>query len=154
MENNKNDITFQKITKDNLNEIGDLKVLPNQVGYSNAGNWKIIAESNYYEDAWIRGIYINNKPIGLIMLSLWEPEEWYAIWKLMIDYRYQKMGFGKKVVEMAILNIKKMYPSAKIIRLTCRKKDKDESPYEFYTKIGFIENGEEVNEDIVLIKNI
>lgn len=64
------------------------------------------------------------------MLSLWEPEEWYAIWKLMIDHKYQKMGFGKKVVEMAILEIKKKYSSAKIIRLTCRKKTEEESPYE------------------------
>lgn len=147
-------IAFKKITKNNLKEIGDLTVLPKQVGYSKAGNWKIIAESNYYEDAWIRGIYFNDKPIGLIMLSLWEPEEWYAIWKLMIDHKYQKMGFGKKVVEMAILEIKKKYPSAKIIRLTCRKKTEEESPYEFYTKLGFIENGEEVDDDIVLIKNV
>jgi diamine N-acetyltransferase len=108
-------IDFKKITKDNLNEIGELTVLPNQVGYSKAGNWKIIAESNYYEDSWIRGIYFNNKPIGLIMLSLWEPEEWYAIWKLMIDHKYQKMGFGKKVVEMAILEIKKNILQPKLL---------------------------------------
>lgn len=145
---------FREITKDNLTEIASLTVLPHQVGYSAAGNWKTIAESNYYEDAWIRGIYHHQKPIGLIMLSLWEPEEWYALWKLMIDQRYQKQGHGKKVIVMALDAIKGLYPNANLVRMTCRKPEKEGSPYDFYKKLGFEENGEEVDDDLVLVKQI
>ncbi|CAO3613940.1 unnamed protein product [Cunninghamella echinulata] len=146
------DISFKEITKDNLKEIGELAVLENQV--DSGGNWKIIAESNYHEDAWIRGIYFKEEPVGLIMLSLWEPEEWYAVWKFMIDHRRQKLGIGSKVINMAILEIKKLYPKASVLRLTCRKPSKEQSPYLFYKKLGFIESGVLVDDDIELIKNI
>lgn len=147
-------LEFREITKDNLYDVASLTLLPHQVGYTPAGNWKIIAESNYHDDAWIRGIYVNQQPVGLVMLSLWEPEEWYAIWKLMIDQKHQKQGHGRTVIAMAIEAIKDLHPKANLVRLTCRKPEQEGSPYEFYKKLGFEPNGEEVDGDLVLLRSI
>ena len=130
-------ITLREITKENWRAITDLNVAPSQTTIV-ASNLKSLCESHYSEDAWVRGVYADDTPVGFLMMSLWEPEDWYAVWRFMIDEKYQSLGYGRKSMLLAIAHVKETYPSAKQIRLMSIGPDgrkgvsAKDSPYNFY----------------------
>jgi diamine N-acetyltransferase len=141
-------ISLREITKQNWREITDLCILPSQQG-NVTNNLKSLCEAHYSEDAWVRGIYADDTPVGFLMMSIWDPEEWYSIWRFMIDHRHQKMGFGSRAIKLAIEHVKRDHPQAKLMRLMSAsaegkgsgngKNDVDarDSPYWFYRALGF-----------------
>ncbi|KAF9436875.1 hypothetical protein BGZ76_002717 [Entomortierella beljakovae] len=135
-------ISLREIGKENWREITELSVSDSQVAFL-ASNLSSLCESHYSEDAWVRGVYADDTPVGFLMMSIWTPEEWYAVWRFMIDQRYQKLGFGRKAIQLAIEHIKTTHPEAKMIRLMSAgpdgKKgvDAKDSPYKFYTSLGW-----------------
>ena len=62
-------------------------------------------EAHYSEDAWMRAVYADETLVGFLMMAIWPPTDGYYIWRFMIDQRYQKLGFGRTVVGMAIQHI-------------------------------------------------
>ncbi|KAG0244458.1 hypothetical protein BGW41_007750 [Actinomortierella wolfii] len=135
-------ITLRLITKDNWREITELTVLPTQQGNVST-NLHSLCESHYSEDAWVRAVYADETPVGFLMMSLWDPEDWYAIWRFMIDHRYQGFGFGRRAIQLAIAHVREHHPKAKMIRLMSTgpegKKgvDPKDSPYQFYAALGW-----------------
>ncbi|KAF8985078.1 hypothetical protein BGZ46_006040 [Entomortierella lignicola] len=135
-------ITLREIGKENWREITELSVSESQSAVLSS-NVSSLCESHYAEDAWVRGVYADDIPVGFLMMSIWTPEEWYAVWRFMIDQRYQGMGFGRKAIQLAITYIKDTYPEAKMIRLMSAgpegKKNvaAKDSPYKFYTSLGW-----------------
>ncbi|KAF9955549.1 hypothetical protein BGZ70_010188 [Mortierella alpina] len=140
-------ITLREITKENWRAITDLRVAASQTTIV-ASNLKSLCESHYSEDAWARGIYADETPVGFLMMSLWEPEDWYAVWRFMIDEKYQGLGYGRKSMLLAIAHVKETYADAKQIRLMSigpeGRKDVSakDSPYNFYLGLGFKPEGE------------
>ncbi|KAF9291176.1 hypothetical protein BGZ68_004881 [Mortierella alpina] len=140
-------ITLREITKENWRAITDLQVAPSQSTIL-ATNLKSLCESHYTEDAWVRGVYADDTPVGLLLMSFWTPEDWYAVWRFMIDEKYQGLGYGRKTMQLAIAYVKETYPDAKQIRLMSigpeGRKDvlAKDSPYNFYVGLGFKPVGE------------
>ncbi|KAF9941314.1 hypothetical protein BGZ67_005365 [Mortierella alpina] len=140
-------ITLREITKENWRAITDLKVAASQANIVTT-NLKSLCESHYSEDAWARGIYADDTPVGFLMMSLWAPDDWYAVWRFMIDEKYQGLGYGRKTMLLAIAYVKETYPDAKQIRLMSigpeGRKDVSakDSPYNFYVGLGFKPEGE------------
>jgi diamine N-acetyltransferase len=124
-------VTLREINKENWRAVVELTVLDSQKD-NVASNVMSLCESHYAEDSWVRAIYADETPIGFIMMSIWEPEEWYAIWRFMIDHKYQSLGFGKTTVNLIISYVKENHGNAKIIRLMASDKNK-----EFYVKLGW-----------------
>lgn len=127
-------VTLRKITKENWRAVTELTVLDHQKD-NVSSNVMSLCESHYAEDSWVRAIYADETLVGFIMLSIWEPEEWYAIWRFMIDHKYQGLGFGKTTVNLIINYIKKNHADAKTIRLMVNKVK--ELPYKFYVNLGW-----------------
>ena len=153
-------ITLREITKQNWREITGLTLPSSQQG-NVANNVKSLCEAHYSEDAWVRGVYAGDTPVGFLMMSIWEPEEWYAVWRFMIDHRYQRMGFGARAIKLAIEYVKENHPQAKLIRLMSTSSEgkgskngtpavsAGDSPYGFYKGLGFRDIGElDENEEI------
>lgn len=152
-------VTLREITKDNWRAVIDLDMLDGQRG-NVSSNSRSLCEAHYSEDAWVRAIYADETPVGFLMMSIWDPDEWYAIWRFMIDHRYQGLGYGAKSVWLAIAHVRTNHPQAKLVRLMSAgpdgKKphggkpavDAKNSPYNFYYKLGFrdIEPIDEYNE--------
>ncbi|KAF9571477.1 hypothetical protein EC968_000508 [Mortierella alpina] len=140
-------ITLREITKDNWRAIIDLKVAPSQTEIL-ATNLKSLCESHYSEDAWVRGVYADDTPVGFLMMSLWEPEQYYGVWRFMIDEKYQGLGYGRKTMQLAIAHVRETYPDAKQMTLSSigPKGRKDvsakDAPYNFYIGLGFKPVGE------------
>lgn len=140
-------VTLREITKDNWRDVAALSVADSQTAIL-TNNLQSLCESHYAEDAWVRAIYADDTLVGFLMLSIWPVEDWYAVWRFMIDQKYQAQGFGRKAIQLAIAHIKEHHPKAKQIKLmTAGPEGKKgvaakESPYKFYASLGWREISE------------
>ncbi|KAJ2975566.1 hypothetical protein NQ176_g5449 [Zarea fungicola] len=144
----KSKISLRDISKDNWRAVIDLDLLDGQRG-NVSSNARSLCEAHYSDDAWVRAVYADETPIGFLMMSIWDPEEWYAIWRFMIDHRYQGLGFGSQAMQLAIAHVRANHPGAKLIRLMSASPEGKDwrdgkpgveakySPYKFYHKLGF-----------------
>ncbi|KAF9343200.1 hypothetical protein BGX26_006105 [Mortierella sp. AD094] len=137
-------VTLREINKDNWREVTELSVAESQSEIL-ATNLKSLCEAHYTEDACPRAVYADDTLVGFLMLSIWPVEDWYGVWRFMIDQKYQAQGFGRKAIQLAIAYIKENHPDAKQIRLMSIGPEgrkgvaAKESPYKFYTSLGWKE---------------
>ena len=87
-------IILKEITKENLESIIDLDVSEHQKNQV-ATNSVSIAQGHYSNSAWFRGIFLDNKAIGFVMLDLLQEENQCFLWRFMIDKKYQGKGIWK-----------------------------------------------------------
>jgi len=98
-------VSLRPITRDTVRDICLLQVSAEQAGRV-AANSVSIAEGHFYgEEAWFRAIYADADPIGFIMM--YDPtgaaspqESEFYLWRLMIDQRFQRRGFGARAVHL------------------------------------------------------
>jgi diamine N-acetyltransferase len=141
-------VTLREITEDTLRPILKLKVSPDQEKYV-ASNAVSIAQAYFQrENAWFRGIYADETPMGFLMLDDRPNEASYFLWRFMIDANYQKYGFGKRAVELLIEHVKTR-PNATSLGVSCVP-DSEGSPCAFYEKLGFVYTGEKDEDELVL----
>ena len=135
------EVSLREITRENLRPILDLSVTEAQDAFV-APNSVSIAEAHFAEDAWFRGIYADEEPVGFAMLSLRPDKPQYYLWRFMIDHRYQGMGFGFRAMEL-IVDFVRRQPNADSMILSYVKEEG--GPRDFYAKLGFTDTGEEHN---------
>jgi diamine N-acetyltransferase len=134
------EVTLREITKENLKAILRLKVAPEQEQFV-ASNAASIAEAHFEpEIAWFRAIYSGDTPVGFLMLEDNVAQQEYFLWRLMIDERYQKSGYGKKALELLFAYVKTR-PGATVIDTSCVPAPGGPGP--FYEKLGFVYTGAE-----------
>jgi len=146
-------ISLKRITNKNFNEVVKLSdtlsdyqkkcVAPNVVSLAQAYVNK--------KKAWPRAIYLGKMLIGFIMLALWDEdipkEDWpaYYVWRFMITKKYQKQGFGTKVLD--IIKEKCIKDNVKSLYISCEMDGNQ--PYDFYIKYGFVDTGINDGEQIL-----
>lgn len=131
-------VSLREVTKDNLWEILRLKVKPGQEKFV-ATNATSIAEAHYEEKAWFRAIYADDTPVGFLMLYD-DPETTdYFLWRLMIDGRYQGLGFGEQAAKLLIDYVRAL-PGATELMVSYVPEEGNPEP--FYTRLGFVHTGE------------
>ena len=138
------ELSLQALTTDNLMVV--IKLSDTLTDYQKscvAPNMYSIAEAYVNPgNAWPRAIYLDDTPIGFVMLSLIpdeieEPDKSYYLWRYMIALDYQNKGYGKSILDLIVDK--------------CRADNKDylytscemhgDMPYQFYLKYGFIDTG-------------
>lgn len=140
-------VTLQEVNRENLDDILDLKVTSEQENFI-AANAISIAQAHFYpEVSWFRAIYADRIPVGFVLLVDDPVNSYYKLWRLMIDARFQKCGFGRRALELAIEYVKTR-PGAKVLLTSCVPGEG--SPKQFYEKMGFTATGE-LDEDGELI---
>jgi diamine N-acetyltransferase len=145
-------ITLRKINRRNLDQIINLNVKPRQ-RFLVAPNAKSIAQSHYTRGTWLRAIYLDDTPIGLVLLidsslkfKTIKPDIPYLyLWRFMIDGRYQGKEYGKKALELVIEYAKSRH-NAKEMSLTHEPTKGNAG--EFYKKLGFIHTGRIVENEL------
>lgn len=133
-------ISFKEITKENWWQVAKLKVKKHQEDQVD-NNAVSIAQFQFYEDAWMRGVYVEDKPVGFVMLSIEADKNEFDVWKFMIDQNEQGKGYGKAALIKAVEYIKQNHPRAKEVGLSYVPKENDGADG-FYKKVGFIDTGE------------
>jgi diamine N-acetyltransferase len=141
-------VSLREITEETLRPILRLKVTPQQEKYV-ASNAVSIAQAYFHRDnAWFRGIYADEIPVGFLMLDDRPNEASYFLWRFMIDAKYQQFGFGKRAVELLIEHVKTR-PNATSLGVSCVP-DSEGSPCPFYEKLGFVYTGEKDEDELVM----
>jgi diamine N-acetyltransferase len=150
-------VSLREVAGETVRAVCLLDVGPGQDGLV-APNAFSIAQAHFAPDAWFRAIYADETPVGFAMLEdhslvtnrepeLHEGAEYVALWRFMIDARYQKFGFGARAIELLIAHARTR-PRAKNMLLSFVPKDNN--PEAFYKRFGFERTGEIDHGEVVM----
>ena len=97
-------VELREITSGTLRAIIGLTVAPRQRRFV-APNAVSLAEALFSDEAWYRGVWRGDDPVGFVMLEdetmqenpPSDPE--IGLWRLMVDRRHQGRGIGRAIVE-------------------------------------------------------
>jgi diamine N-acetyltransferase len=132
-------VSLREVNEENLWPVINLSVTEAQERMV-ASNAASIAQAYFNRDiAWFRAIYAGDEPVGFLMLEDQPEKQEYFLWRLMIDARYQRMGFGSKAMSLLIDHVKTR-PGA--IELRTSYVPEEGGPGPFYRRLGFEETGE------------
>lgn len=134
---NKPSITLKEITQETLWPIMKLEVAEEQRAFV-APNAHSIAEAHFSQEAWFRGIYRGDQPVGFVMLYADTVKPEYFLWRLMIDKEHQHQGYGLQAMQQVIAHVKTL-PGARELLASYAPGEGNPSP--FYYRLGFEETG-------------
>ena len=146
-------VTLREITDDNRDAVTALSAGPAEGRFvaSVAKSFKD-AEETPEGHPWYRAIYAGDVPVGFLMLS-WDVTPapgilgpWF-LWRLLIDERYQRHGYGRDALRVVIELIR----AAGATELLTSYVPGDGGPWPFYEKLGFRPTGE-IEEDEIVIR--
>ena len=155
---NKNSIvTLREVTKSSVRTISLLDVGPGQNGLV-APNAFSIAQAHFHSEAWFRAVYADETPVGFAMLEDWsqvsgrEPEKfegepYVALWRFMIDHRFQKFGFGAQAMHLLIAHARSRPDTANMLLSFVPIEN---NPERFYTRFGFTRTGTMDGDEVVM----
>ena len=106
------------------------------------------------------GIYENETLVGFLMIGFDIDDYWddapsiakgnYNLWRLMIDKAYQRRGFGKEAVQLA-LDFIKSFPCGEAEYCWLSYEPENEVARQLYHSFGFSETGEVDGEELVAV---
>jgi diamine N-acetyltransferase len=98
------------------------------------------------------GLYDGDTPVGFVMLSDEVDGPGYIahyLWKLMIDARHQRRGYGTAAVDL-VADFFRRRPGVEVLWTSAGQGEG--SPIPFYERYGFVRTGEVVLDDEVLLR--
>jgi diamine N-acetyltransferase len=104
-------VTLREITAETVRVVTRLAVLPEQRGFV-ATNAESLAQALFSEEAWYRAIYAGDTPAGFVMLydeslrSSPPPAPQIAVWRFMIDAKFQRQGLGTEAMRAIIAHVR------------------------------------------------
>lgn len=158
-------IHLEKIDKHNVWDILELKVAEFQ-------NDHLASNSESIIDAYVAigtgctafpfGIYDDEKPVGFVMIgfnanALYDDDleimkSNYLLWRLMIDAKYQKQGYGREAVKLALAFIR-TWPCGQAEYCVTTYEPENNIARKLYQSLGFVETGEkDEGEDVAALK--
>lgn len=141
------DLQLVEITAETLFPVIRLAVAPDQRGFV-AENAVSIAQAHFEPAAWFRALAAGGEPVGFAMLhdpslpgAAPDPEgdpATVTLWRLMIDQRFQRRGFGRRAIELLTAHVR---TRPGIARFATTWVPGPGSPGPFYRGLGFVETG-------------
>ncbi len=131
-------VSLREVTAETVREICKLDVSEYQKKFV-APNAVSIAQAYFQPKAWFRAIYADETPVGFLMLYDDPEAPEYFLWRYMVDARYQKLGFGKRAMDLLVEHVRTR-PNAHQLLLSCVPGE--DGPEPFYTRNGFTRTGE------------
>ncbi len=144
-------VSLREVTKETLRQVTRLRVRPDQERLV-ATNAESIAEAYFSPgEAWFRAVYLDDTPVGFVMLEDDPAAGRYYLWRFMIDARYQRGGVGRRALELLFEHVRTR-PGAKVLYTSCVPGEG--SPGPFYEKMGFVYTGEEDEGELVMRREL
>jgi diamine N-acetyltransferase len=139
-------VTLREITEENRADVESLHVTPDQEAYV-AGVAASLAEATATPNAcpWYRAVYADEVPVGFVMISDNIPSERteylgpYFLWRLLVDVRYQGLGYGKAALDLVVDYVRSRPGADRLYSSVVP--GEDGSPLGFYLKYGFVLTG-------------
>jgi diamine N-acetyltransferase len=145
-------VSLRPLSESNRQAVEALRVSPSQARFV-SGVAESLREAAEHPDAralyWV--VYAEGTPVGFVMIAGEVGSSDYIphyLWKLLIDERYQRRGFGTATLDLIVEYFRRQ-PGVEV--LTTRAAQGDGSPIAFYERYGFEQTGE-VSDDEVLLR--
>lgn len=135
-----NQITLREMTKDNFYNVCELSVKEEQKGLVDS-NAVSIAEAYFSDHAWLRAIYLDDTPVGFVMLDARPDVPKYYLWRFMVDANYQGYGIGRKAMTLLAKEIKSWPGGTELFTSIVPS---EHGPQKFYESLGFELTGQMV----------
>ncbi len=145
-------VSLREITAETVRKITSLVVAPSQERFV-ASNAISLAEALLSPEAWYRAIYLDDAPVGFVMLydeTFQSPpptEPQIAIWRFMVDARFQGQGIGREALEQIVAHAQSIRVFSSLLVSYVPGSG---SPESFYKNFGFLPTGEIDDGEIVL----
>ncbi len=147
-------VSLRPITESNREAVEALRVAPGQERFVSSvvdSLLEAIEEPGGRALYW--AVYAEETPVGFVMISdEVEPGPDYIphyLWKLLIDERYQRKGFGTATLDLIVEYFR---GRAGFEVMSTSAGQGDGSPIAFYVRYGFEQTGEIVFDDEVLLQ--
>jgi diamine N-acetyltransferase len=147
-------VTLREVTDENRDAVLAVRVVPAQERFVGTVAGALLdAQEIPQGKPWYRAIYVDDEPVGFVMLS-WnvtpEPPRiigpWF-LWKLLVDERHQRRGYGREAVKL-VAEIARANGAAELLT-SCVLGEGGPEP--FYRRLGFHPTGElDENGEIIL----
>ena len=148
-------VSLRPINESNREAVEALEVAPDQQQFvSNAADSIREAAKEPDGRALYWAIYADGTPVGFVMISdeVGSPDYIpHYLWKLLIDERYQRQGFGTATLDL-IVEYFRGRPGVEVLSTSAGQGDG--SPITFYERYGFKRTGDVVFDDEVLLRLI
>lgn len=138
-------VTLREVTEDNLESVLALRTTPDQERFVSTVRGSLAEAAAHPEgNPWYRAVYADERPVGFVMLS-WDVEPrlpdirgpWF-LWKLLIDHRHQRAGYGREVVRQVVELVRAQNGT----ELLTSHVPGEGGPAGFYARLGFVPTGE------------
>lgn len=147
-------VSLREITDENRRALLAVGVAPEQKRFVGTVAGALVDAQEVPEaKPWYRAIYVDDQPIGFVMLS-WNVTPappriigpWF-LWKLLVDERHQRRGYGREAVRL-VAEIVRANGGAELLTSCVPGGD---GPEPFYRRIGFRRTGEfDENGEVIL----
>lgn len=128
----------------------ELKVRRSQQAFV-ASNAESIEEAEDGDHCVPLAIYDADVPVGFAMYALDPDDGNYWIYRLMIDQRYQRLGYGRQAL-IELLKVMSQLPGCSHVTLGVLPEN--EAAIALYRSLGFRETGQIIGGEIVLRRNV
>ncbi|OWT48383.1 GNAT family N-acetyltransferase [Bacillus sp. K2I17] len=128
---------LKPIHKNNWKEAIRLSVKKEQQTFI-ASNLYSIAEVQFLNNFYTKGIYLDEKMIGFTMFGIDSDDNNYWIYRLMIDEKFQGKGIGKQAIYLIINEIRRNNHT-NISLIMIGYAPENHTAKFVYKKVGFIE---------------
>lgn len=140
-------IKLEPVTKHTFQAIIDMKLPPEQ-GCFVAPNVASLALAWLYpQEARPYAVCNDHDVVGFMMLDWDEGERSVGIWRFMIAAEYQHKGYGRKAM-IAAIEIVRSTGKFDLMHLNCVPGN--QAAYQLYLSLGFRENGEVEDGELVM----
>jgi diamine N-acetyltransferase len=140
-------VTLRRIDSDNKQSVLEMDVHPLQSRYV-ASNAASLAAAEGNLGSWFRAVYADEMPVGFVLI--FDPrhpgavangpieQDEIGLWRLMIDRRYQRLGFGRNALDLVFAEFRKRPGVRKMLSSFVPG---TEGPEAFYLAYGFTKTG-------------
>ena len=138
-------ITLREINRSNFDAVLDLSV-SNEQKHFVASNLYSMAQAKACPECIPLAIYDEESLVGFLMYCMDEDDKEYWIYRLMIDQKYQRLGYGRKAMKCVLSKISedkqhnKVYISFEPENIAAKT---------LYEELGFQPDGRFVDGEIV-----
>ena len=144
-------VSLRPLTDENREAAEALRVAPGQERFvSNVVDSLREAAEHPGAHARYWVVYAEDTPVGFVMIAdeVDAPEYTpHYLWKLLIDERYQRRGFGTAVLDLVVERFRGR-PGVEALNTSAGQGEG--SPIAFYERYGFERTGEVLHDEVVL----
>jgi diamine N-acetyltransferase len=134
-----NNLELREITLENLDEVIDLEVGPDQKELV-ADNLYSIAQAALDPAGWCWAAYLGDEPVGFVFIKQEDQGRQIYICRFMVDRRWQRRGLGRRIMTQ-LLDLLFSSPPVRLVDLAVSRKPGGAE--DFYKKCGFVPTAED-----------